>query len=71
MPAQHLYRIVRLSELPQFVGLRRTQISELITKGEFPRPISLSDGGRSKGWLEHELLAWQQNRIDQRDGGAR
>jgi predicted DNA-binding transcriptional regulator AlpA len=57
--------------LPKFCGLKRTQILELIAKGEFPRPISLSDGGRSKGWLEHELLAWQQKRIDRRDEVAR
>jgi predicted DNA-binding transcriptional regulator AlpA len=52
-----LNRIFRLSELPQFVGLRRTQISELIKSEEFPKPVPLSDSGRAVAWLESDLLA--------------
>jgi predicted DNA-binding transcriptional regulator AlpA len=50
------------------VGLKRTQIQELIARGEFPRPVPLSDSGRAIGWLEHELVAWQQRRLAKRDG---
>ena len=46
---------------------KRTQISELIKRGEFPRPIKLSDGGRAKAWLEDELLLWQRQRLASRD----
>jgi predicted DNA-binding transcriptional regulator AlpA len=49
------YRLVRERDLPVYAGLRRTQIAELIRRGEFPRPIKLSDGGRAKAWLEEEL----------------
>jgi predicted DNA-binding transcriptional regulator AlpA len=66
-----LLRIIRLSELPAYVGLQRTQIDELIKLGEFPRPIKLSESGRSKGWLEQELVAWQQERISARDARRR
>jgi predicted DNA-binding transcriptional regulator AlpA len=63
-----LQRIVRKFELPAFVGLRRTQIEELIKRGEFPKPVTLSDlNGRAKGWLEDELVEWQQVRIAARD----
>jgi prophage regulatory protein len=62
-----LQRIIRLADLPAYVGLRRTQIDELIRRGEFPRSIPLSDFGRAKGWIESELMAWQQARIAQRD----
>jgi prophage regulatory protein len=61
------YRLVRERDLPAYAGLRRTQISELIKRGEFPRPIRLSDRGRAKAWLEHELLIWQRQRLAKRD----
>jgi prophage regulatory protein len=63
-----LHRIVRRRHLPQFVGLQRTQIDELIKKGEFPKPIPLSDTGRAVGWIEDELAAWQRARLARRDG---
>jgi prophage regulatory protein len=64
-----LHRVIRLADLPDYVGLRRTQIDELIKQGQFPRPVKLST--RRKGWLEDELIVWQQARISERDGGAR
>jgi prophage regulatory protein len=68
MNKEHLHRIIRLRDLSDFVGLKRTQIDALIIRGEFPRPIKLNDNGRAKGWLEAELIAWQQARIAARDG---
>jgi predicted DNA-binding transcriptional regulator AlpA len=61
------YRLVRERDLPTYAGLKRTQIAELIKRGEFPRPIRLSDGGRAKAWLEHELVIWQRQRLAKRD----
>ena len=66
-----LHRIIRLRELPTWVGLQRSQIDELISNGEFPKPIKLNDTGRAKGWLEHEIIEWQQKRIKKRDADAR
>ena len=66
-----LHRIIRLRELPTWVGLQRSQIDELIRAGEFPAPIRLNDTGRAKGWLESEVVAWQQKRIAKRDADAR
>lgn len=63
MTEPHLNRMYRLRDLPQFVGLRRTQIAELIKTGEFPKPIALSDAGRAIAWLESDLIAWQHARI--------
>jgi prophage regulatory protein len=63
-PASHrLNRMLRLRELSEFVGLRRTQIGELIKAGQFPKPIPLSDAGRAVAWLESDLIAWQNARI--------
>jgi predicted DNA-binding transcriptional regulator AlpA len=60
----------RLRELPQFVGLRRTQIAELAKAGKFPKPIPLSDGGRAVAWLEANLISWQNARIAARNAEA-
>jgi predicted DNA-binding transcriptional regulator AlpA len=61
------FRIIRRHDLPKYVGLQRTQIAELIKSGQFPRPISLNDNGRSVGWLEDEVIAWQRQRLSKRD----
>ena len=68
--ANRLNRMYRLRDLPQFVGLRRTQIAELIKAGEFPRPVPLSDGGRAVAWLECDIVAWQNSRIAARNDKA-
>jgi prophage regulatory protein len=62
-----LQRIIRKRDLPDFVGLKRTQIEALIERGEFPQPIKLSE--RAVGWLASEIAEWQQRRIAKRDGG--
>jgi prophage regulatory protein len=61
-------QIIRQSELEQFVGLRRSQIQELIDQGKFPRPIRLST--RRKAWLACEIAHWQDQRIAERDRSA-
>jgi prophage regulatory protein len=65
-----LNRMFRLRDLPQFVGLRRTQIGELIKAGEFPKPVPLSESGRAIAWLEQDLIAWQNARIAARNSVA-
>jgi prophage regulatory protein len=61
------HRLVRARDLHTYAGLKRTQIAELIKRGEFPRPIRLSDGGRAKAWLEDELIIWQRQRLAKRE----
>lgn len=65
MQQQPLHKVIRLADLPNYVGLKRTQIEQLISEGRFPRPIKLS--ARRKAWLESELIIWQQARIAERD----
>jgi prophage regulatory protein len=62
---EKLSRIIRSHELPAYCGLQRTQIDFLIARGKFPKPLKLS--ARRKGWLESELLDWQQARVAERD----
>jgi prophage regulatory protein len=68
-PPTRLQRVLRKWELPAFVGLKKTQIDELMKNGAFPRPIKLSD--RAIAWLEDEIVEWQQARIAARDAELR
>ena len=62
---ERLTRIIREKDVDEFCGIRRTQRAELIARGEFPAPIALST--RAKGYLESELIVWQQARRAKRD----
>ena len=62
-----LHRFISQKDLHLYVGLRRTQIGELVKAGEFPAPVFLSDKGRGKAWLESEVLAWQESRLKKRE----
>jgi predicted DNA-binding transcriptional regulator AlpA len=65
-----LNRIIRQKDADQFCGLRRTRRKELEARGEFPKSVSLSDTGRARGYLESELIEWQQRRVAKRDSAA-
>jgi predicted DNA-binding transcriptional regulator AlpA len=63
-----LNRIIRGFKLREYTGLGPTQTETLISEGDFPSPIALTDAGRAKGWLESELIEWQAYRLAKRDG---
>ena len=65
--APTLDRMLRLPAVEAFTGLKRTAIQDAIDRGEFPRPVFLSEGGRAKAWLESELCNWQAQRIAARE----
>ncbi|MEM8633987.1 MAG: AlpA family phage regulatory protein [Pseudomonadota bacterium] len=49
-------RLLRLPEVMERVGLRRTAIYQRMREGRFPRSRSL--GPRCTVWLESEIAAW-------------
>jgi prophage regulatory protein len=55
-------RILRLPDVISRVGLRRASIYLHMTKGSFPKPISL--GARAVGWLESDIDGWIAARIE-------
>jgi len=57
-------RILRLPEVINRVGLRRASIYQHMSAGSFPKSISL--GLRAVGWVESEIDAWVQMRIQGR-----
>ena len=57
------HSILRLPAVIKRTGLSRSTIYLRIENNEFPSPISL--GGRSVGWLEHDIDEWIVERIEQ------
>ena len=57
-------RLLRLADVKERTVLSRSSIYLSISKGNFPQNINLSS--RSVGWLESEIDAWIQTRINQR-----
>ena len=71
-------RFIRLPEVIDRVGLRRTRIYDLMDSGDFPKCVKLGPplkdpdafDCRRVAWLEHEVDGWMQGRIEQRDNAS-
>ena len=59
-------RVLRTKAVMEYCGISRTTLHRLLTKGVFPKPIQLSEGGRP-AWVISELDAWLDQRIRARD----
>ena len=62
-------RVIRLHELPTFLGVRRSQISEAIRAGLL-HPFTVIPGGRSKVVTEAEVIALQQRAMAEATAAA-
>jgi prophage regulatory protein len=61
-----LRKMVPRKDLGPYVGnLTRSALEVMIEKGEFPKPVRLSE--RRLAWIESELISWQSKRIRERD----
>jgi len=58
-------KIIRLKQVMETTGLARSTIYKYIAAGTFPKPVPL--GGKSVGWVDEEVQAWVQARIEERD----
>ncbi len=63
------HNILRLPTVKGRTGLSRSTIYLRISKGSFPRPISL--GGRAVGWIEAEVDDWLNCQIEASRKAAR
>lgn len=63
LPVQH--RLIRLSEVLKMSGLSRTALYKRIRAREFPAPVKLSE--RSVAWLQSEVNAWVDAKVQARD----
>ncbi|WP_196093874.1 AlpA family transcriptional regulator [Citrobacter sp. Res13-Lact-LER2-35-b] len=55
-------KMVDMAFITHFTGLTDKWFYKLIKDGDFPKPIKL---GRSSRWMQSEVEAWLQNRINQ------
>ncbi|MBI6911637.1 helix-turn-helix transcriptional regulator, partial [Pseudomonas palleroniana] len=53
---------IRLPAVKALTGLGTTKIYDMIKKGTFPHQIPL--GGRAVAWIKSEVLAWNQQKVD-------
>jgi prophage regulatory protein len=65
-PSDALPRLLRLQQVGEITGLRRSMIYQLEADGNFPRRVKLAT--RAAGWVESEIRAWIAARIMIRDG---
>jgi prophage regulatory protein len=56
---------LRLADVQRRVPFSRSTIYLMISRGEFPKQISL--GARAVGWLKSEIDQWIESRIDERN----
>jgi prophage regulatory protein len=54
-------KVLRLSQVKEKTGLGRSTIYAEMSKGKFPKSISL--GIRSVGWLEDSIDNWIDSRV--------
>jgi prophage regulatory protein len=52
--------IIRIEEVMQLSGLKKTMLYDLIGKGQFPVQVGL--GARAVGWYRNQVLDWNRNR---------
>ncbi len=58
-------RLLRLPQVENATGLRRSTLYDLIRAGQFPQPVKLA---RLSAWPENEVTDWIAARIFERDG---
>lgn len=60
-----MQKILRRPDVESATGLKCSSIYERMAAKTFPRPIPL--GGRAVGWIEAEIIDWQNKRKAERD----
>jgi prophage regulatory protein len=56
-------RMIRLPQVMEMTGLRRSSIYNRVKEGIFPQQVPL--GGKAVAWVEGEVQSWLADRINQ------
>ena len=59
------FKLVKLPDVCEITTFSSATIYRLISKGEFPKQIKLSE--RSSGWLLDEIYAWLDEKRSSRE----
>lgn len=62
-------RVIRIKKVLEYTGLGRSTVYKKMDEGTFPLSVSL--GGKARGWILEEVEAWVQARIDERNVPSR
>jgi prophage regulatory protein len=54
-------RILRLKEVTERVGLKKSSIYRFMSIGTFPKNFKI--GQRASGWMEEDINKWVEKRI--------
>lgn len=65
MKQQNEQRILRLPQVMEMVGLRKTAVYQRIKENSFPAPIKL---GSASGWIQHDIEDWINQQVARRQG---
>jgi prophage regulatory protein len=60
MPNVEPMRLLRIRQVEDLIGLKKSSIYNMISAGEFPRPVSV--GPRVKCWRAEDIAAWIDGR---------
>ena len=63
-PKNYQKRLLRVPDLCKKLGISRAQIYRLLSAGDFPKPLRLSE--RMRAWRESDIELW----IDEREVAA-
>lgn len=63
----HEKRLIRLRDVMKLTSLSKSYIYQLTARGKFPKRVQLVKGGSSVAWLESEVLAWIDDRLNERN----
>jgi prophage regulatory protein len=64
-----MVKLLSLDELrKQGIPFSRQYINTLVKRGEFPKPVKV--GRKRNAWIEADIEAYKQSRIDQRDANV-
>lgn len=61
-------KFIKLPAVTECTGLSKSHLYALAQKGEFPKPVKLSE--RSSAWVKSEVDEWINARIVSRDRGV-
>ncbi len=61
-------RFIRKREVADLVGYHPVHIMRLAKAGKFPTPVRIGPG--AVAFVEAEVLAWQKERVAERDAAA-
>lgn len=64
-------RLLRINEVTSRIGVSRTTIHRMVTKGLFPKSVPLIPGGIARAWVEVEVEEWLAQRVADREMEAR